>query len=248
MNNNKQKIDTIMIRRTIMSDELQKLFAYKSDITTSFSEYYEAVITDNCLLKSSMSSRKLTFSYLKNMYGLDMAKQPFYAFRRLWTTDKNVNGLLCLQYACLNDAVLKQSITYFLSKPVNSLLTTEDTYNWVVQNYPDRFSIVSATTIAKDLNSSWYQGAFFKGTRPRIRIKPTVANENVVLALFFAHLAGCRGMQLLDNEYTSLLELSPNEILERAEFSAKSGLLTMRHLDDVLEIQFPKLQSLGERQ
>ena len=240
-----KKIDTLMTRRTIMSDELQKLFACKPDTSASISDYYEAVVIDNCLLKSSMSSRKLTFSYLKNMYALDIEKPVFRVFRRLWTADKTINGLLCLQYACFVDSVLKESVSYFLSKQINSLLTTEDTYNWVIQNYPGRFSITSATTIAKDLNSSWYQGHFFKGTHPRIRIKPIIAKENVVFALFLAYLAGYRGMLLLDNEFTTFLELPPNEILTFAESAAKCGLLTLRHLGDVLEVQFQVNHAAG---
>jgi hypothetical protein len=95
------------------------------------------------------------------------------------------------------------------------------------------------------LNSSWYQGHFFKGTHPRIRIKPIIAKENVVFALFLAYLAGYRGMLLLDNEFTTFLELPPNEILAFTESAAKCGLLTLRHLGDVLEVQFQVNQPAG---
>ena len=229
-----------------MSEELEKLFACAPETKTSLAEFARLVIDENCLLKASMSSRRLTFSHLKTLYDLDMENVEFSAFRNLWSRKKEATGLLCLQYACIRDVVVAKASDYFLKIPYGEELTTEKTYHWVEENYPKRFSIVTATTVAKDLNSSWYQAGFFKGTRPRKRIKAKVSVENVVFALYLAYLNGYRGMLLLDNEYTRLLEQEPNETLANAEEAARNGLLVVRHLGDVLDVQFPLFSSKGD--
>jgi len=228
-----------MIRRTIMIDELRLLFQYCPDLNTSLERYDAAVIEENCLGKVSMSARKLTSGYLRTLYSLDSGKPPFRAFKTLWLKKDCNQNLLAMQCASNSDIVVHNSTDYFLAKKLDETITTETTQTWVETTYPNRFSEVSACSVAKDLNSSWAQAGYFHGTRPRKRVRIKVEMANAVYAFYLAYSEGLRGMSLLENDHTRLLEMDRGELISLATAAAQQGLLVFRHLKDVIEMQFP---------
>lgn len=233
------KIGTMMIRRTIMVDELQILFQYCPEMNTTFKQYNAAIVDENCLGKVSMSARKLTSGYLRKLYSLDCNNPSFLAFKTLWQKKDCNRNLLAMQCANNSDVVVHNSVDFFISKSIDETITTEMTKAWVEATYPSRFSNVSACSIAKDLNSSWAQAGFFHGTRPRKRIRVKVEIANAVYAFFLAYSEGLRGMNLLENDHTRLLEKDKGELVSLAIAAAQQGLLVFRHLKDVIDMQFP---------
>lgn len=240
------KNGTMMTRRTIMVSELSDLFSYSPHKDISSVEYTRAIIEDNCLSKISMSARKLTAAYLKELYSLDITNPVFSLFRYLWEKDPQSRNMLAIQYVYLNDSIVRNSASFFLACPADSLVTTENTLCWVEKQYGTRFSAVSACSIAKNLNSSWHQAGYLKGVRPRLRVKnsPTVAN--VVFALYLAFLSNKRGMGLFENEFSSLLELSSEDLFTLTESAARQGYLVFRHLGDVVDVRFPAFEQAEE--
>ena len=228
-----------MIRRTIMVDELRILFQYCPDLNATLEEYSAAIIEENCLGKVSMSARRLTSGYLRTLYSLDYRNPSFCAFKTLWLKKDCNQNLLAMQCASNSDAVVHNSVGYFISKRLDETIDTETTQVWVEATYPNRFSTVSACSVAKDLNSSWAQAGYFHGTRPRKRVLVNVGIGNAVYAFFLAHAEGLRGMSLLENEHTRLLEMDKGELISLATAAAQQGLLVFRHLKDVIEMQFP---------
>ncbi len=230
---------TMMIRRTIMVNELRMLFQCCPELNTTLDQYNAVIVNENCLGKVSMSSRKLTSGYLRKLYSLDCGNPAFLAFKILWLKNECNQNLLAMQCANYSDVVIRDSVDFFITKSLNETITTEMTQAWVEASYPNRFSSVSACSIAKDLNSSWAQAGFFYGTRPRKRIRAKVEIANAVYAFFLAYSEGLRGMNLLENDHTRLLEKDKGELISLAIAAAQQGLLVFRHLKDVIEMQFP---------
>ena len=204
-----------------------------------------AIIEENCLGKVSMSARRLTSGYLRTLYSLDYRAPSFRAFKTLWLKKDCNQNLLAMQCACNSDAVVRNSVTYFISKKPDETIDTETTQVWVETTYPNRFSSVSACSVAKDLNSSWAQAGYFHGTRPRKRVHVNAGMGNAVYAFFLAHSEGLCGLNLLENDHTRLLEVDKGELISLATAAARQGLLVFHHLNDVIEMQFPLFQKVN---
>ena len=81
---NKRSVHT---GRTIMLEELSKLIEAVPD-AINYDEYIEAITEQNCLLKRSSSSRKITANFLTELYSLDPTLSIFRTLLFFWNRDE----------------------------------------------------------------------------------------------------------------------------------------------------------------
>lgn len=224
--------------RTIMLHELTLLFDYVADTNAPTKAYLEAIIVDNCLHKRSVSNRKITARHLMELYALDTKVPIFRALRYLWTQDEMAQPLLTLLCAFTRDSILHDTAHHFIHVSPSATITREDTEQWINAMGPGRFSEVTLSSIAKNLNSSWTQSGHLVGRVKKTRIVNQATPGAVTFALFLGYLSGIRGIALFESEYIKLLDCSKPEAIDLAQEASQRAFLTFRKLTDVVEVQF----------
>ena len=223
---------------TIMAEELGTLFESVPSLSAGIEDFSRAILDDNCLARATFSARKKAMMYLKRLYLLDPSQPLYRLFRRLWTTRPDARPLLALQFAWVNDSLVRDSAEYFLSLHPGDSITPEATAEWLRLKRGDRHSEKCARSISRNLNSSWYQAGFIDGiaTRTRKAVVPQV--ENVVFALYLGVESGLSGHSLFTSPMAALLDSSESSLVALAEIAARQGLLRFKHIGDVMEVSF----------
>jgi len=223
---------------TIMADELGVLFEAVPSIDAGIGDYSRAILDDNCLARLTFSSRKKAMMYLKRLYLLDPSQPLYRLFRRLWTTRPDARPLLALQFAWVNDSLVRDSAEYFLSLRPGDSITPEATAEWLRLKRGDRHSEKCVRSIARNLNSSWYQAGFIAGIASRSRKTVIPQVENVVFALYLGIESALSGHGLFRSPMAELLDSSESVLIALAEQAARQGLLRFKHIGDVMEVSF----------
>ena len=223
---------------TIMADELGILFEAVTSLDAGVEDYSRAILDDNCLARLTFSARKKAIMFLKRLYLLDPALPLFRLFRRLWAAKSEARALLALQFAWVNDSLVRDSAEYFLPLRPGDVITPEGTAEWLRLKRGDRHSEKCIRSIARNLNSSWYQAGFIDGIlfRSRKTVIPQV--ENVVFALYLGIESGLSGHGLFTSPMAELLDSSESALIALAEQAARQGLLRFKHIGDVMEVSF----------
>src|SRR6266480_8143590 len=94
--------------RTMMLAELRLLLATCPQ-TASLEEYRSAIVDENVLLKKTVTTRKVSFRWMRELYALDRKILLFRALRDLWDDDNQVQPLLALLSAVARDPILKST-------------------------------------------------------------------------------------------------------------------------------------------
>ena len=225
--------------RTIMLRELTMLFEYivHQDATTN--DYLNAIIEDNCLHKRSVSNRHITAKHLVELYALDNRVPIFRALLYLWNRDETSRPLLALLCAFARDSILHDTAHHFIAALPSTQITRQDTEQWVNDMEPGRFSKVTLSSTAKNLNSSWTQAGHLVGRVEKTRVTNQAGPGAITFALLLAYLSGFRGVQLFRTEYVKILDCSEHEAITLAQNASQKAFLTFKKISDVVEVQFP---------
>ena len=227
--------------RTIMVDELSRLFADVQDPVAERERYRFAIVEGNTLGKRSSKTRALTFRHLADLYGLDPSLLVFRGLRFFWDRDPPGQALLALQCAFARDALLRSSAPLIYSKTEGATVSRVSMENQIEMLFPDRFSAGTRKSTSQNLNSSWTKAGHLTGRSLKTRSKANPTPGNAAYALFLGHLAGLRGLSLLSSPYAKLLDCSAERSLEFAQQAAQKGWLSINHIGDVFEVSFPNL-------
>ena len=231
---------------TIMAVELELLLDAVPSPEAAYEDYEKAIIEGNCLGRATLSARKKGAMYLKRLYGLDPADEMFRVFHRLWSAKKEAHPLLALQRAWVGDSIVRDSAEYFLQLNPGDAITPEATAKWLREKRGERHSEANARTIARNLNSSWYQAGFVAGTTSRSRKRPLATTENMVFALYLSHLDGRSGISLFETPMSALLDIPVEAMLPLAAAAGRMGLIEFRRIANVIEISFHELTGVRQ--
>lgn len=234
--------------RTIMLRELTLLLEYVVEPNATAKDYVKAITEDNCLHKRSVSNRTITANHLIELYALDIEVPIFRALLYLWHRDEKSRPLLALLCAYTRDSVLHNTAQQFVATSHSTIITREDTERWVHNLEPGRFSDVTLSSIAKNLNSSWTQSGHLTGRVQKTRVDAQTSVGSVAFALFLAYLSGFRGMQVFQSEYIKILDCSEHEAISLAQEASQKALITFKKVADVVEVQFPHFLTHQEKE
>lgn len=234
------------LARTIMLQELSTLFENVDDPEASIEQYQEAIIDKNCLGKKSGNTRKLTFGHLKDLYSLNPEVILFKGLRYFWDRDPAARPMLALLCAYARDPILRAITPKILTHEQNSQVTRGQVEEYIEEQYSSKFSPATLKSLAQNINSSLTQSGHLKGRVKKIRVAPQVSSGGIAYAVFLAYLEQKRGMSLFNNQYTHLFGCSSEQALEYFQFASSKGWVILKHIGDVVEVDFPKLIINGQ--
>ena len=226
--------------RTMMLAELSDLLA-ATPATATADDLKSAIIDHNVLAKNTMSGRKRSHRYLRELYGLDPQQLLFRALRDLWDQDSASQPLLALLVCLARDPLLRATASAILRAPQGASITSDDLSAAVQIAYPHAYSSSIAGKIGRNTGSSWTQSGHLKGrtNKTRSRVDPTA--PVVALALLIAHSEGRRGEMLFDTVWCKVLDRPRDVLLDLARRASQRGLLEMKHGGGVTEFGFRML-------
>ena len=221
--------------RTIMLSELRDLFAALPD-SASRKEYASEIINENVLGKQTVSNRRLTDQRLSELYGLDPQIPIFRVLRRLWEVDETGRPLLALLCALGRDPLLRAGASTVLSLEPGEELVRTTFLESIKQSTGDRLNASSLDKVARNAGSSWTQSGHLEGRVRKVRklIQPTPGA--VAFALWLGSLYSLSGEELLFTPWTSVLDRTPQELVELVLRAKQLRLLHARVGGGVIEI------------
>jgi len=234
--------------RTIMVDELQRLFDVVQDPFAERDQYRIAIIDENALGKRSAKTRMLTYRHLTDLYGLDPSLLVFRGLRYFWEREVDGQTLLALQCAYARDALLRSSAPHILSTPERTTISRQSMETHIEAVFPNRFSAATLKSTAQNLNSSWTKAGLLSGRAVKIRHRANPTPGNAAYAVFLGYVAGLRGLSLFGSPYAKLLDCSAERSLELAQQAAQKGWISVNHIGDVFDVSFPNLQQHTDRE
>lgn len=227
--------------RTIMLDELSKLFPYVGQADAPKSAYEKAIIGDNCLGKRSGKTRALTFHHLVDLYALNPSVALFRTMRFFWQRDAAGQPLIALLCAYARDSVLRSASSFILSTAEGATVSRKSVETQIDDHEPGRFSEITLKSTAQNIDSSFTKSGHLTGRVKKIRTLAIPTAGSVAYALFLGYLAGERGQALFNSEYVKLLDCSAERAMELAEVASRKGWIVFKRIGSVVEVLFPKL-------
>jgi hypothetical protein len=228
-------------RRTMMLKELSTLLMYVNEPASSTTDYRRAIIENNCLDKRSSANRRMTFTYLVQLYSLNPDEVLFRALRFFWDRDEAGRPLIAFLCAYARDAILRNSAGFVLSMPEGEVLSKASFESYTDEPEPGRYSKCTLEAIVSRLSSTWTQSGHLQGRRNKVRIKASATPGSAAYALLLGYLQGLRGIALFESEYAKLLDSSVEQVVARAEEAARSGWIIVNRIGKVVEVLFPRL-------
>lgn len=234
---NKRSVHT---GRTIMLEELSKLIEAVPD-AIHYDEYIEAIIDQNCLLKRSSSSRKITGSFLTELYSLDPTLSIFRILLFFWNRDEEGRPLLAMLCAVCRDRVLNHSFKEIRSLELNNEVQKKAIEELIDDMEPNRFSESTLQSMARNILSSWTKSGHLKGRREKVRVQAKATPATVAYAIYLGYLSGERGPALFETKYMEINDCSKEIAIELAENASARGWINYKRIGNVMEISLPNL-------
>ncbi len=231
--------------RTIMLEELSLLLAAVPGVVNR-TQYAQAVLDDNCLGKRTVSTRKLSFKRLSELYGLNPVIPVFRILRDLWTMNQQSRSLLALLLALARDPLLRITATPVINTPFGKEFARQAMTDVLATETGRRFNESILDKIVRNASSSWTQSGHLKGRVRKFRQRVSPTPVSCTYALLLAYIQGGRGLALFDSPWARLLDTAPLEVRDFADDAKRLGLVDIKQSGSIIDISFPQLLSKKE--
>ena len=233
--------------RTIMLDELSNLLdAVPGNAVRD--DYADAVTAHNCLGKRTAATRTLSLQRLSELYALDPRVILFRVLRDLWVGNETSRPLLALLLALARDPLLRASATSVVRTPCGNEFARQSMKDALADAVGDRLNEATLDKVVRNASSSWTQAGHFRGRgrKTRQRVEATPAATTFTLLLGFA--LGRRGRLLFETPWTTVLDTSPDDLIDVAVDAKRLGLLDLKQSGSMIDVSFPALFTNKERE
>ena len=226
------------ISRTMMLAELDAVLASVRQ-GTGTAAYREAILKENVLGKTTDSTRQKSLRHLRELYALDEATPIFGLLRKLHAMDPASLPLLAVQVAWSRDPLLRGTSPPVMNASEGERVETASLAQALEAAFPNQYSELNRNKVARNSASSWTQSGHLAGRAKKTRrgIKPTTVA--VTMAFFLGDIAGYHGAALFSNPWCRLLDLSPDRARAMGLEAHRAGLLNLRSIGEVVELNFP---------
>jgi hypothetical protein len=156
--------------------------------------------------------------------------------------------LLAVQVAWTRDPLFRATTPSVVEASEGEQVETASLAQAVEATFPSQYSELNRNKIARNAASSWTQSGHLSGRarKTRHRIKPTAVA--VAMALFLGDTAGYHGASVFSNPWCHLLDLNPDRARAMGIEAHRAGLLDLRAVGEVVELNFPLLAAFQEHQ
>jgi hypothetical protein len=226
--------------RTIMLEELSATFA-AVPVDGKSADYATAVVEDNCLGKQTVSTRRLTFQRLRELYALDPNVPIFRILRRLWSVDKESGPLVAVLASLSRDPLLLATADVIIGLPQGAEFQRAAMREALAKAVEDRFNESTLNKVVRNAASSWSQSGHLQGRTFKFRreVHPTPAA--IAFGLYLARAAGFAVKESLSSGWIKVLDCSVSEALELATAAKRLLLLDLRMSGDVIDLHLDRL-------
>lgn len=232
--------------RTIMFKELALLFE-DQEPNVPREAYVSAIIDQNCLGKQTVSTRKLTFQRLSELYGLDPTIPLFRILRHLWQADENGRPLLAFLTALARDPLLRVASDTILQIKTGEELMRQKLTDALRQSVDNRLNDGTLNTTVRNISSSWTQSGHLKGRVRKIRQRVAPTPIVTTYALLLGYILGARGNVLFSTFWAKVLDTSPEELISLSTDAKRLGFIDLSQAGGVVEVSLNRLLTEDER-
>jgi hypothetical protein len=226
--------------RTMMLNELRTTLAdTPADATRT--AYVAAIVDDNCLSKPTSATRVLSAQRLSEIYALDPDVPLFRVMRNLWQIDERGQPLLALLVALARDPLLAATAPAVVPLKAREEFARGPMRQALRDAVGDRLNDATLDKVARNAASSWSQAGHLTGRTFKLRqqVQPTFAT--VALALLLAHTCGRRGEALLESDWLKAIDCQPSQARTLAIDAKRHGLIDLRMVGEVIDIEFDRM-------
>ena len=232
--------------RTIMLEELSILLRV-SNPSFNREEYRTLIVQDNCLGKRTVSTRRLSFQRLSELYGLDSKGLLFRVMRQLWQSDERGRPLLALLTALARDPLLRITAPSIIGLRPGEELSRQALTDALNRGTGSRFNEAILDKIMRNAASSWTQSGHLQGRSRKIRYAVSPTPVVVTFALLLGYILGARGSVLFDTLWAKVLDTGVDEMTQLAADAKRLGYLNLKASGGVVEVSFSRLLNEEER-
>lgn len=201
--------------------------------------YRAAVVDDNVLGRPTLSGRLRSFRHLRELYFLDPQRPEFEALRYFWDIDSASRPLLGGLLSFTRDEVLRASFDAIVDLPVGSSVTSADLTAAVAAQFGNEMSESTLGKTGRNTGACWTQTGHLDGRAKKVRAEVEARPVAIAYAAYLGHLAGGRGLGVLDNPWSQILGLAPGRRLEALRDAHTQGLLDLLVAGSVVDVSFP---------
>lgn len=210
-------------------------------------DYAEAIISGNCLAKTTSATRRLTNQRLGELYALDPSCAVFRVLRRVWSRDEPGRPLLALLAALARDPLLRVTAQPVVLLPTGGELPRSSIKAALRDVVGERFNDAVLDKVVRNAASSWAQAGHLQGRTFKARRRVQATPGAVAFALYLGHLAGFRSEELLTSGWSATLDCSPTSARSLALEAKRLGLIDLRGVGGVFEVGFERLDLTATR-
>ncbi len=204
-------------------------------------DYADAVLEHNCLGKRTAATRKLSLQRLTELYGLDARVVLFRVLRDLWGRHETSRPLLALLLALARDPLLRATARAVVTTPFGHEFARQSMKDALSDAVGERLNDATLDKVIRNAASSWTQSGHLRGrgrkTRQRVEATPAAA----AYALLLGFAVGRRGRLLFQTPRVSVLDGSPDEIIDVSVGAKRLGLLDLKQSGSMIDVSFPTL-------
>lgn len=202
-------------------------------------QYRESVVDDNVLGRPTQAGRQRSFRHLRELYLLDPSRPEFTALRYFWDIDPSSRPLLAGLLAFTRDEVLRASFAAIADLPTGASVTSADLTAAVAAVFGNEMSESTLGKIGRNTGACWTQTGHLAGRAKKVRIGVEARPTATAYAVYLGHLAGGRGLGVLDNPWSQILGIAPGRSLEVLRDAHTQGLLDLLVAGNVVDVSFP---------
>lgn len=204
-------------------------------------QYRYAVVEENVLGRSTLSGRKRSFRHLRELYFLDPRQPEFMALRHFWQIDSTSGPLLAGVLAFIRDELFRTSFAAIAELPLGATVGSADFTEVVAGRFGEELSQSTLAKTGRNTGACWTQTGHLAGRAKKVRIEVIASPVVIAYAAYLGHLAGGRGLGVLDNPWSEILGLAPGRKLEALRDAHTQGLLDLLVAGNVVDVSFPAL-------
>lgn len=200
-----------------------------------------AVLDENLLEKATSSGRALSLQRLKELYGLNEATPVFGVLRLLWALDRKSLPLLAVLAALARDPLLRATARPVLGLARGSELMRDTVRSALAAAVGNRLSEPTLDKVVRNTCSSWAQSGHLSGRTFKRRSTVSASPAAFAFAVWLAQKAGFAGEDILSSGWVMVLDLDPEGRRQMLERTRSVGLLEVRQLGSMVEIDASRL-------